>query len=185
MRRPPQLLAVLITESLDGLISLSTLAEISFAALFRFESQVRLHQLKVGREVPCLCRNQMTFRSNHPTSPIRGPMRGPSVVGAILDPSANYERCWRAAAAWLSRWWGDCCWHACFIASSPPINTRPAPGSQFVPRLPDGHRRHKKMEGRRLRAPPARDDRDGPRHQSQNRCDLGQAGAVKGMSEAP
>ena len=32
-------------------------------------------------------------------------------------------------------------------------------------RLEDGHRRHAQMEGRRLRAPLARDDRDGPRHE--------------------
>ena len=46
----------------------------------------------------------------------------------------------------------------------------------------DGHRRHQKMASRRLHPPLARHDRNGPRHQSQNRRDLAQAGAVKGMS---
>jgi hypothetical protein len=42
-------------------------------------------------------------------------------------PCESFGRCWLAAGAWRARWWGDCCWPACSIASSPPISTRPAP----------------------------------------------------------
>ncbi len=50
-------------------------------------------------------------------------------------------------------------------------------------RIEDGHRRHPQMEGRRLHPPLARHDRNGPRHQSQSRRALGQAGAVTPTSE--
>ena len=45
----------------------------------------------------------------------------------------------------------------------------------------DGHRRHAQMEGRRIRASLAGDDRDGPRNQGQSGCYLGEAGAVAGF----
>ena len=45
-------------------------------------------------------------------------------------------------------------------------------------RIKDGDRRHAQMEGRRLRAAVAGDDRDGPRDQGQSGRDVGEAGAV-------
>ena len=50
-------------------------------------------------------------------------------------------------------------------------------------RVKNGDRRHAQVEGRRLQAPLAGDDRDGRRHQSPRRCAVGQAGAVSGKGE--
>ena len=70
-----------------------------------------------------------------------------------------------------------------------PVHPRPHrfPRPRLPPaqlRLQDGHRRHSQMEGRRLRPPLARNDRDGPHHQSQSRCNLGETGAVKAMQRS-
>ena len=45
-------------------------------------------------------------------------------------------------------------------------------------RIEDGDRRHAQVEGRRLRAAMAGDDRDGSRDQSEDRRDVGEAGAL-------
>ena len=51
-------------------------------------------------------------------------------------------------------------------------------------RIEDGDRRHAQMEGGRLRPPLAGDDRDGRRHQSEDRRDLGEAGSLIGSRQA-